>query len=146
MKLEFDFDELVQFGRRLNNPHNYETALMTATQEVARVLHKCLLNKTPVDTGNLRKTWSAGDNLAFKVEKKYGGYQGTFVNEAENEYGFKYGRAVNYGHRLPHGKRGERRVPGKFFVENSVIETEEVAQKIIMKELRKWFEGGMNGK
>lgn len=146
MKLQFDFSEVNKFVKRLNNPHDYETAMMTATQELAKVLHKCLLEKTPVKTGNLRKMWSAGDNLLYKVEKKYGGYQVTFVNEAENEYGFKYGRAVNYGHRLPYGKRGDRRVPGRFFVENSVIETEEVAQKIIMRELTRWFEGAINGK
>lgn len=146
MKLELDFSEVVDFAHRLNDQHEFETAMMTATQELARVLHQCLLNKTPVLTGNLRKMWSAGDNLLYKVEKKYGGYQVTFINEAKNEYGYQYGRAVNYGHRLPNGKRGERRVAGKFFVEKSVIETEEVAQKIIMKELHKWFEGAINGK
>lgn len=145
MKLEFDFSELIEFGEKLNDYHTFETALTNATRELAKVLHKCLLNKTPVLTGRLKQAWNEGDNLAYTVEKKYGGYQVTFTNDAENK-GFKYGRAVNYGHRLPYGKRGERRVPGRFFVENSVIETEEVAQKIIMKELRKWFEGGMNGK
>jgi hypothetical protein len=142
MKLEFDFSELIEFGEKLNDYHTFETYIMTATKEVARVLHNALLNKTPIDTGNLRKMWSAGDNLAFIVEKEGNGYMVTFTNDAQNATGYKYGRAVNYGHKTPNGGW----VQGRFFVENSVIETEEVAEKLIQKELRKWLEWCVNGK
>lgn len=142
MKLEFDFSELYDFADKLNDYHTFETYIMTATKEVAKVLHKALLNTTPVDTGNLRKMWSAGDNLAFIVEKKNNGYVVTFTNDAKNPVGYKYGKAVNYGHKSPNGGW----VQGRFFVENSVIETEEVAEKLIQKELRKWLEWCVNGK
>lgn len=142
MKLEFDFSELIEFGEKLNDYHTFETYIMTATKEVAKVLHQCLLTKTPVKTGNLRKMWSAGDNLAFIVEREGNGYMVTFTNDAQNATGYKYGRAVNYGHKTSNGGW----VQGRFFVENSVMETEEVLEKLIQKELRKWLEWCVNGK
>lgn len=142
MKLKWDFSELYSFADRLNDTYEFETHIMTATQNIARVLHQVLLYKTPVKTGNLRKMWSAGDNLAFTVEKKNNGYEVTLINTAQRDNGFMYGRAVNYGHRTPSGGW----VMGKFFVENSIAETEEQLKPIIKRELQKWWSGVLNGK
>lgn len=145
MKVEFDFSEFHEFANRLQDTHNLDTALMTATQNIARVLHQHLLNQTPVDTGNLRKMWSAGDNLLFTVESVNNGFQVTFINTARagHKYGFMYGIAVNDGHRTPTGGW----VMGRFFVEKSIIQTAESSQleTLIMKELDKWWEGCLNG-
>lgn len=140
--IEFDVSALTNFGKRLNDYENFETAIMTATQEIARVLHREVLRRSPVDTGNLRKWWSAGDNLLFKVEHKNGGYEVTIVNEAKNADGYKYPWVVNYGH----WSTGGNWVQGQFFVEKSVAATEHVAKQIIRKELIKWFKRCLSGK
>lgn len=141
MKLTWDFSELTDFAESLRNPHDLETALMTATQNIARVLHQYLLVQTPVDTGNLRKMWSAGNNLAFIVDKVGDGFQVTFINRARanDAKGFEYGLAVNDGHKTPSGGW----VMGRFFVEKAIIQTAESSklEKIIMEQLQKWWEG-----
>ena len=145
MKLKWDAKELTNFGKRLTtSSYEFETKLMTITKEIAKVLHDNILMNTPIDTGNLRKMWSAGDNLKFTVEKVKGGYRVTLINMAQNEYGFKYGLAVNDGHRTPTGGW----VMGRFFVENSIIMTQNSyqLQKIIYKELDKWIGWCVNGK
>lgn len=147
MKLNWDFSEFQAFADKLTESYELETALMTATKEVAKVLHKRLLEVTPIDTGNLRKMWSAGDNLAFTVEPVSNGYEVTFVNTATNKRypsdrypsGYMYGIAVNDGHKTPSGGW----VMGKFFVEAAIAQTENstTLERIIMKELQKWWEG-----
>ena len=141
MKIKWDIDELNTFCRRLSNYHELETHLMTATQRIARVLHQYLLVNTPVDTGNLRKMWSAGNNLMFTVKKVAGGFEVELINTAENN-GFMYGKAVNYGHRTPSGGW----VVGRFFVETSIAQTEVQLKKIVYQELQEWFRWCVNGK
>lgn len=137
MKIEWDFSELVQFAGRLKNGYAFDTAIMTATQNIARVLHQYLLARTPIDTGNLRKMWSAGDNLRFTVEPVKGGYQVTLINLAQNDKGFRYGLAVNDGHKSPYGGGW---VMGRFFVEKSILQTTQQVEQIIMTELQKWWD------
>ena len=81
MKLKIDFSEFREFADNLQKTNELETALMTAAQNVARVFHENLKDLTPVKTGNLRKMWSAGDNLLFTVEKVQDGYDVIFINE-----------------------------------------------------------------
>lgn len=155
MKVIWDFHELFEFADRLQDTHDLDTALMTATQNVARVLHSYLLVNTPVDTGNLRKMWSAGDNLKFTVTPVGNGFEVVLINDATNKRGvddseirsegngFKYGRAVNDGHKTPSGGW----VMGRFFVEKSIVQTLNSTkfEKLIMTELSKWFEVCVNG-
>ena len=140
MRLEWDFSEFYDFADKLSGSYEIETALMTATKEVAKVLHQRLLILTPVDTGNLRKMWSAGNNLSFTVEDMGNGYQVTFINtaRANSEDGFMYGLAVNDGHKTPSGGW----VMGKFFVEKAIIQTAKSKQieQIIMNKLQKWWD------
>jgi hypothetical protein len=134
MKPEWDFRELVKFTQGLGG-YEGETSLMTITQNIARQLHQTLLIKTPVKTGNLRKMWSAGDNLLFDVVKVPGGYEVTLINTAQNgKDGFMYGVAVNDGHKTPSGTGW---VEGRFFVEASIGVTREQVEQIVMDELRK---------
>ena len=148
MKVEWDFSELTKFANNVVDIHNLDTAMMTATQKIARVLHQYLLIQTPVKTGNLRKMWSAGDNLLFTVDEVPNGFQVTLINKArsgadatsdDETTGFMYGLAVNDGHK----KSGGGRVKGRFFVERSIIQTAESSQlkSIIMREIQKWWEG-----
>ena len=129
MKVEWDFHELTDFANGLNDTYRLDTALMTATRNISKVLHRYLKNWTPVDTGNLRKMWSAGNNLAFTVTKKANGYEVTLINTAINARGkkpFMYAVAVNDGHKTPDGTGW---VMGRFFVENAMLQlTDESAQ------------------
>ena len=140
MKLEWDFSELTKFANNLGTAYEFETAMMTATRNIAKVLHKHLLNLTPVDTGNLRKMWSAGDNLQFTVTRVNNGYMVTLINTARRDNGFQYGLAVNDGHRTPGGTGW---VMGRFFVENAIIQTanSNEVERIILNELQKWWDG-----
>lgn len=139
MKFQWDFSELSDFAKELSNAHNFESAIMSATQKVARVLHQHLLQLTPVDTGNLRKMWSAGENLKFTVVEVNNGYEVTFINtaRANSADGFMYGLAVNDGHKTPGGAGW---VMGRFFVEKSILQTEPQVEQIIMNELKKWWD------
>ena len=134
ISLKYDFNRLNKFIEHLTDPYYLESALMTATQKIARVLHQHLLGQTPVDTGNLRKMWSAGDNLMFLVDKTVNGYEVTLINTAQNQKGEKYGIWVNDGHRTPDGIGW---VVGRFFVENSIDLTYPKTEQIVMKELKK---------
>lgn len=141
MKFTADFKEVEKFFDRLGSAEELETTLMTVTQNIARELHENLLKLTPVDTGNLRKSWSSGENLMFLVEKVNGGYEVTLVNKAQRDDGYKYGVLVNDGHSKVNGGW----VMGRFFVENSISLTEQEVQAIANKELNKWFKRCLNG-
>lgn len=145
MKFEYDFSEFYKFADRLQDTYEFDSALMAATRKIARVLHQHLLTQTPVKTGNLRKMWSAGDNLLFTVNEVNGGYEVTFINtaRANDAKGFMYGLAVNDGHRTVSGGW----VMGRFFVETAILQTAESTdlENLIMKELKKWWEGCLNG-
>ena len=138
MKITWDFSELIDFGKNITDTHKLETTLMTATQNIARELHEHLLRRTPIDTGNLRKMWSAGDNLKFTVKKVNNGYEVTLINEARalHKDGYMYGVAVNDGHKTPSGNGW---VMGRFFVENSIGATYQSTEQIVAKELQKWW-------
>jgi hypothetical protein len=139
MKLNIDFSEFREFADNLQKTNELETALMTATQNVARVFHENLKDLTPVKTGNLRKMWSAGDNLLFTVEPVRDGYEVIFINEARADHkdGVMYGVLVNDGHHTVSGGW----VMGRFFVEDAVVMTKNSSELdgLIMKELQKWW-------
>lgn len=140
--VKIDTKELTDFADRLHSEYEFKTTIMTATQNIARVLHQLILQYTPIQTGNLRKMWSAGDNLLFTVEPIGNGFQVTLINSAKNPKGEKYAVWVNDGHR----KVGGGWVYGKFFVEKAIVETQSNnLEKIIMKELDKWIGWCCNG-
>ena len=136
MRVRFDFSELNAFAKNLTDGFYLDSALMTATQNIARVLHQHLLEQTPIDTGTLRAMWSANDNLKFTVNPTDDGFIVTFINTAHNEKNEKYGNWVNDGHRTPNGGW----VMGRFFVENSIDLTYPKIEQIVMKELEKWWD------
>lgn len=135
MKIDSDFKELLLFSERLRYDTGFEDAVMSATREVAKAFHKCVTTNTPVVTGNLRKSWSNGDNLRFEVERTKGGFQVTFINQAQTSSGYHYSYYVNYGH----STKNDGWVQGRFFVEKAMAEIESLIQPIIMEELQKWW-------
>ena len=140
-----------------------ETALMSATKEIAQALHEALVKNTPVVTGKLKSGWNSAENLSFKVEKVDGGYEVTLINNVE------YASSVNYGHPshnqfnkggTPYVVKNRVKVPvanplqnpadatwvwGHFFVEASVAQTDQQVKQIIDKNLRKYLKRWSNG-
>lgn len=137
MKFEWDLSEFNRFATNIRDGFGIDSALRFATQQIARVLHQHLLTNTPIDTGNLRKMWSAGNNLMFTVKRVGNTYRVTLINLARNgsKKGFMYGTAVNDGHRTSSGGW----VIGRFFVEASIKRTEAELRIIVMRELQQWW-------
>lgn len=154
MRVEYDFKELNKFLKRVSDTKRLDKMFTVTAKNIAKVLHKHLIEQTPVDTGNLRKMWKAGDNLKFTVNRVKNGYEVVLINEAE------YATSVNDGHHsynqfnvggkpyvvknrtVPYtrGGKGKTFVFGRFFVEDSIDLTYPKVEEIVMKELEKWWE------
>ena len=104
IKVDLDFTDVAEAASTLKK-EAFETAIMSATQEIARELHKALLEHTPVITGNLRKMWSAGENLTFTVTRTGDEFEVTLINDARSKSsdGFAYAASVEYGHKMANG-------------------------------------------
>lgn len=174
MKLKWDFHELYDFGERIGNIAEFEKVCEEATRELAKVFHRMLIDKTPFVTGELKGGW-LGDNLQYNVKRLKNGFKVEFVNtvpyaravndghKAYNQFGGPYPihEEVSVG---PYGKlQGRIKVKtpyewqkgdpsmfvfGHFFVERSIVELEDGIQlnKVLRKELEKWFRWCVNGK
>lgn len=164
MKFEWDFHELFDFRDALMDTAMFNEYCEKITKEIVAVLHKALINNTPVDFGTLQAFWQTDENYAYLVERKNGGFEVTLINKA------KYATWVNDGHKQrpgrfipgywvgnhfrydPNADGGMQLkkswVDGRFFVENSILQVENSSQldKIIYKELNKWFVRCVNGK
>lgn len=136
IKVEVDFTGVEKAVSALRK-EAFETALMSATQEIARELHKALLQHTPVVTGNLRKMWSAGENLTFTVTRTGDEFEVTLINDARSKSadGFAYAESVEYGHKMANGGW----VAGRFFLKKSELQTDALTNNIVKRNLQKYF-------
>lgn len=144
MELKWDFSEFTEFAERLQDFSNFDKFAQQITKEIADTLREALFRNTPVLTGNLAASWGGKENYSFTVKKFDYGYSVTLYNRAMNNKSpkypnFKYGLAVNDGHRTPNGGW----VMGRFFVEKSIIQTAESneLESIVMREIQKWWKG-----
>lgn len=145
MKLKWDLHELTDLGDNLKSLCSaFDPHLQQATKEIAALLREALIQNTPVLTGNLAASWGGKENYSLEVKHLKTGYSVTLKNHAmstkSSKYpNFKYGLAVNDGHKTPNGGW----VMGRFFVEKSIIQTAESTQleAIIMREIEKWWKG-----
>lgn len=145
MKFDWDFSELTDFADNLKSLGSaFDPHLQRAVKEIARLLQEALFRNTPVLTGNLAASWGGEENYSFTVKPLKSGYSVTLKNHAMNNKSsayrnFKYGLAVNDGHKTPNGGW----VMGRFFVEKSIIQTSESneLEAIIMRELQDWWKG-----
>ena len=158
MKIKFDTRELDQFSKKLRKQALFNKHMKHLTQEIAKVLHQMIKDKTPVKTGKLKTAWDSKKNLSYKVKKVAGGYQVTLTNDSTTKLGFPYALSVNDGHysynqfggayevrnrHVPYwdGKADSTFVYGHFFVDKSVLilENGKRLNMLIEKELEKWF-------
>ena len=162
MRLKWDFHELYDFGERISNLDKFEDACKKATKEMAKIFHEMLIRKTPVKTGTLQSFWQTEQNYSYTVIQMKSGFKVELVNEAV------YARSVNDGHysynqynvggdpyvvrnrTVPYtqGNNDATFVFGHFFVEKSIAELEnsDALEKVLYKELKKWFRWCVNGK
>lgn len=163
MKFVWDLHELTDFGERIADADDFNEHIAKATQKLAEVFHRMLIKNTPVWTGTLQAFWQTDENYLYIVEQKRSSFTVTLVNRSG------YAPYVNDGHR----QRPGRFIPGNwvddkhfqydpkaeggmvlrkpfvkgvFFVEKSVLATEEKVDSILNKELKKWFRWCVNGK
>lgn len=160
MKLEWDFSELESFAERLANESVFNRYCEQITKQIAEELRKKLKENTPKRTGHLASGWG---NQAFIVTPTANGFEVELTNNVE------YALWVNDGHysynqfnkggapyvvknrTVPYtqGNREDTFVYGRFFVEKSILETEENVSelhKIIYTQLKSWFGWCVNGK
>lgn len=98
-----DYKELQDFVKKMEkqlSDANRNKFLEDCVKELAARLLSRVIKRTPVKEGNLRRSWTASDDM--KIEKVGGVYQITIENTAS------YASYVEFGH---------RRVPGIYIPE-----------------------------
>ena len=159
MKLKWDFSELEDFAERLSDTPKFQQACKELTKKLAKELQEMLFNKTPVKTGQLAAGWGGSENYAYKIQELKNCYQVTLYNRVpyassvnDGHYSYnQYGGPYEVKHRtVPYtqGKSDATFVFGHFFVEKSILLLENSSEldKILNKELEKWFAWCVNGK
>jgi hypothetical protein len=159
MKIEYDFREFHKFADNLRDTSRLTQPMSVATKEIAKELLLRMKKFTPRDTGRLIAGWEGN---AFAVTKKANGFEvlivnkdpkATWVNDghrAFNQYGGPY--IIKHRVKVPspyQWQTGDSAyyVYGHFFVERGIVElnnTDEV-ERLLMKELQKWWRGCLNG-
>ena len=134
--IELDVSELVGFKERLLEDYNRENMLYELAQKMMELVREVAKENTPVDTGNLRKSWST-DNLFLDVVKVGNTYTVSIENKAYNargDGGF-YASFVEEGY---HSRSG-RWIPGHWMMRTGEIEAERKAQKMFDAIVRDWW-------
>lgn len=159
MKLKWDFSELEDFSERIGETARFEKACKEVVKKLAKELQEMLFNQTPVKTGQLAAGWGGGENYAYKIVELKTSYKITLYNRVpyakavnDGHYSYnQYGGAYVVKHRtVPYtqGKGDATFVFGHFFVEKSILMLENSSEldRILYKELEKWFAWCVNGK
>ena len=162
MKLEVDVSEITNFFQNLGDEALFDEAMQSAVRKIGKEMKKMLIDNTPYKTGKLQKGWKYSHYI---IKDEGDGYSVTLTNKVD------YARAVNYGHysrnqfnptssgkppyvvknrTVPYtqGNNADTFVFGHFFVEKSMLQLRDskVIERILRKELVKWFKRCANGK
>lgn len=125
---EYKFDGLDEWEKRLSQAieSQYPAEFREMVIDIAEELEKKVKEKTPEDTGNLRREWHIGT-----IEKRGDEYYIEVYNNVE------YAEPVEYGHRKRGGKDF---VKGAHMMELSLQEV----QKQLPGYLREWMNDFLN--
>ena len=123
-----DVVELKRLKERLENI-SIKELLESAAKKVAARHLATIIKNTPVDTGNLRRSWEVD------VKEEANGYLVTISTEIE------YALYVENGHRIMKNGDPVGFLKGQFFVKKSEINTEGKIQKIVDTEIEKILKG-----
>ncbi len=133
----FDARELRKLRDELEKLQEPEEFMKDCAKELAARLLKMVVQRTPADTGTLRRAWTAGtssEGYANSVQVNHSGnvYEIAITNPME------YASYVEYGHRTPNHKGW---VPGKFMMKISEEELERIAPAILEQRIYRYFGG-----
>lgn len=134
--IELDVSELVAFKDRLLEDYNRENMLYELAQKMMELVREVAKENTPIDTGNLRKSWST-DNLFLEVVKSGNTYTVSIENKAYNargDGGF-YASFVEEGY---HSRSG-RWIPGHWMMKTGEVEAERKAQSMFDAIVQDWW-------
>lgn len=157
MAKNVDSKQFKAFAKRLEkatSKSNQQKFMEDCVRELAARLLSRVIKNTPVDTGNLRRGWTAGaENVSEKgsvvgVSGKTGYASQINVVYRNGEYRcavfntVDYASYVEYGTRA--GKDGGWR-EGQFFLTISEAEVEALAPALLEKRLMQYLQEAMNG-
>lgn len=133
----FDARELRKLRDELEKLQEPEEFMKDCAKELAARLLRMVVQRTPADTGTLRRAWTAGtssEGYANSVQVNHSGnvYETAITNPME------YASYVEYGHRTPNHKGW---VPGKFMMKISEEELERIAPAILEQRIYRYFGG-----
>ena len=133
----FDARELRKLRDELEKLQEPEEFMKDCAKELAARLLKMVVQRTPADTGTLRRAWTDGtssEGYANSVQVNHSGnvYEIAITNPME------YASYVEYGHRTPNHKGW---VPGKFMMKISEEELERLAPAILEQRIYRYFGG-----
>jgi hypothetical protein len=152
MEFEWDFSELIEFAKNLED-NDLPDTFKRITKDISKALLKRMKSLTPVDEYDLINGW---DGNAFLVKEVGTGFEVEIVNKdpkalwvndghkAFNQFGGPYPIKRRIQVRSPHKwQKGDATyyVFGHFFVERGILQlknTKEI-ESIILKNLEKWW-------
>lgn len=133
----FDARELSKLRDELEKLQEPEEFMKDCAKELAARLLRMVVQRTPADTGTLRRAWTAGtssEGYANSIQVNHSGnvYEIAITNPME------YASYVEHGHRTPNHKGW---VPGKFMMKISEEELERIAPAILEQRIYRYFGG-----
>lgn len=131
-----DMSELMGFKEKLLDEYQREQMFYDLARKLMELVREVAKENTPIDTGNLRKSWST-DNLFLEVVKRGNTYTVSIENKAFNargDGGF-YASFVEEGY---HSRSG-RWIPGHWMMATGELEAERKAQKMFDAIVRDWW-------
>lgn len=133
-KVKADFSEIRKAAEALSQAQ-VKIFIGTVAKEVAARYLRKVTKKTPVDEGNLRRSWDV------EVADKGGGCEIILTNSSEYASYVEYGHRQTPGRYVPAiGKRLKKSwVEGKLFLTKSEMEMEKELPKVIEKKLEAWL-------
>ena len=134
--IELDVSELEAFKDKLLEDYNRESMLYDLARKMMEMVREVAKENTPIDTGNLRKSWST-DNLYLEVVKQGNTYTVSIENKAYNargDGGF-YASFVEEGY---HSRSG-RWIPGHWMMKTGEVEAERKAQSMFDAIVQDWW-------
>lgn len=129
------FDDLIELQSKMQwlSRNQMQNFTRQCAREMAQLLYSFVIKKTPVDTGNLRRSWG----IDMAVRRKGDVYEISIYNTAF------YASYVEFGHR---DRSHTKWVEGQFFLTKSEIELESVIDGILEQKLIQKLNEVFNGK
>ena len=134
--VEVDLHELLGFRDRLLDDRYREYMLTELAEKMMTMVREVAKVNTPIDTGNLRKSWST-DNLYLEVVRQGDTYTVSIENKAYNARGNGgfYASFVEEGY---HSRSG-RWIPGHWMMKTGEVEAERKAQSMFDAIVQDWW-------